>query len=604
MGTVSMKRPAEAGGENRVSGYEENAILAYYQKIKEGSVIVGQDIRLLYDVIIQGLEDKRWFFDQRKATNVIRFFERYVHHNKGKLAPQRLKLELWQRASLSLVYGIVDQSGKRQFTEVMWLIGRKMGKTLLAGGCADFEAFVDGEFGSEIYFLAPKLTQAELCYSAAKFNIEKEPDLAKRTKSTKTGLYIKESNTTLQKLPFAEKTSDGFNPMLFIADEVAAWPAAKGLAQWEAMTSGTGAREQPLGVAISSANFVDDGIFDELVKRGTAFLKGRSEESHILPILYRIDDVSKWDDINELQKSLPGLGVSVSVSFVLDQIAIAHESLSKKREFITKFCNIKQNSSSAWLNTDDVRKSFNLGKKSAEDYAGKPWHQKMLAAGKIDEEGNHFTLDDFARCYGVAGIDLSQTTDLTACSLMIQREGVIYYFVKFFMPRAKLEEATERDGIPYQIYVEKGLLELSGENFVDYEDCFRWFKELKERYRIYVLQIGLDRYCAQYLQKELEGYGYHCDTVYQGTNLTGVINTCEGMIKDGMLQSADGNDLMKIHWLGAAMKIVNERNQKMLCKMKANTHVDGVAATLDALCMRGNIWNQYKARLENPERAA
>jgi hypothetical protein len=43
-----------------------------------------------------------------------------------------------------------------------------------------------------------------------------------------------------------------------------------------------------------------------------------------------IDDVEKWDDINELRKSLPGLGESVSVQFILDEIDTARDSLSKK----------------------------------------------------------------------------------------------------------------------------------------------------------------------------------------------------------------------------------------------------------------------------------
>ena len=61
--------------------------------------------------------------------------------------------------------------------------------------------------------------------------------------------------------------------------------------------------------------------------------------------IYMIDDLEKWNDINELRKSNPNLGVSVSVDFMLEEIAVAEGSLSKKGEFMTKYCNIKQNSS-------------------------------------------------------------------------------------------------------------------------------------------------------------------------------------------------------------------------------------------------------------------
>ena len=585
---------------------EENAILAYYQQIENGSIIVGKWIRMLYRIIVEGIESGRWFFDKRKADNCIRFIEKYCRHNKGPLAPQHIRLSLWERATLSLIFGILDSEGKRQFTEVMIVVGRKMGKTLLAAGITSYVAYAVGEFGSEIYFLAPKLDQADLCYSAFEFNVHHEPAFEKRTKSTKTrGLYIKETNTTIKKLPFADRKSDGYNPMLFTADEIASWRGDPGLKQWEVMISGSGARKEPLGIAISSAGYENEGIYDELFKRGTAFLMENSREEHILPILYIVDDPEKWDDINELQKSLPGLGESVSVQFILKEIATAYESLSKKTEFLTKYCNIKQNSSQAWMDTQTLRKSFNIGHSTEElreIYKDKPWHLQKLAEGKITPEGNRFTLEDFDRCYALLGIDLSQTTDLTACALLIQKEGVIYYFTQFFLPAEKLEEATARDGIPYQKYVEQGHLILSGENFVDYGDCYRWVVDLVKKHRIYIQAIGIDRYCAQYLQKDLENSGLICDTVFQGTNLTGIIMTTEGMMKDGMIQSANDNNLMKIHWLDAAISVIGARNLRRLDKIKKNAHVDGVAAILDAMCMRANVWDLYGRRLENPER--
>ena len=257
---------------------DENAILQYYQAIMNGSVVVGEWIKKLYDVIMDGLESKRWFFNPRKANNCTRFIETYCHHNKGPLAPGRLKLSLWERASLSLIFGIVDDKDLRQFTECIMVVGRKQGKTSVFGaGIGNYVAYAAGEFGSEIYYLAPKLDQADLCFGAFQFNVDQEPDLSRRTRSTKSrGLYIAETNTTIKKLPFSDRKSEGYNPMLFVGDEVASWPGQRGLRQWEAMVSGTGAREEPLGIAISSAGYENEGIFDELVKRGTGFLNGNS----------------------------------------------------------------------------------------------------------------------------------------------------------------------------------------------------------------------------------------------------------------------------------------------------------------------------------------
>ena len=141
----------------------ECAIFQYWEEINTGGVTVGQWIQLLYEVIIQGLNDKRWFYDKRLADNALEFVVRYCHHYKGKYAPRRITLELWEKAAISLIFGIVDAAGRRQFTEVFWVIGRKQGKTLLAAAIGTYMGYAAGEFGSEVYFLAPKLEQADLC---------------------------------------------------------------------------------------------------------------------------------------------------------------------------------------------------------------------------------------------------------------------------------------------------------------------------------------------------------------------------------------------------------------------------------------------------------
>ena len=554
---------------------EENAVLAYYQGIRDGSIVVGKWVRMLYETIVTGLEEKRWFFDQRKANAAIGFMQKYCHHYKGAMAPERIVLSLWQRAAVSLIFGVVDSDGKRQFTECLFVVGRKQGKTLLAAGIETFFGYAAGEYGSEIYFLAPKLDQADLCFSAFEFNVNHEPALQRKTKSTKSrGLYIKETNTMIRKLPFTDRKSDGYNPMSWTADEVAAWIGDRGLKQWEVMVSGTGARDEPFGLAISSAGYENEGLYDEMYRRGTGFLMGTSREQHFLPILYTIDDENKWDDINELRKSLPGLGESVSVKFILKEIDIAHESFSKKREFITKYCNLKQNSSAAWFEAKHVRAAF----------------------------GETRTLADFRNHYCLGGIDLSQTTDLTSACVLIEKDGIIWVFSRFWMPANRIDEATQRDGIPYRAMIDRGFLAASGEEFVDYTDVYKWFMDLVKVHKVFPLQIGYDRYSSNYLCQSMEEAGFHMESVFQGFNLTGIEDNFEGMLREGRIRSAEDNDLLKIHMLDSAQLIESTTSahpRKKLVKMSKNAHVDGVAAILDALCMRQNHWAEMGKRLMN-----
>ena len=551
-----------------------NWILAYYQQIRDGTVAVGKWIRMIYERVIQDLETGVYFYDQKRADKAIRFFESFCHHSRGRFAPGLVKLELWQKAMLACMFGLIDKDGNRQYREVFCLIARKCGKSLLASGIVEYMAYADGEHGADVYCIAPKLDQAEIVFGDFWQSVTHEPDLMALTTKRKNDVYIHRTNTSIKKVPFSEKKSDGFNPHLAVCDEIGAWVGDNGLKQYDVLTSALGARTQPMILSITTANYVNEGIFDDLYKRSTAFLMGNSRETRLLPFLYQIDDLSKWDDINELRKSIPNLGVSVSVDYILEEIAKAEGSLSSKAEFITKFCNIKQNSSTAWLSSADIARSF---------------------------PPNRYTLEDFRNTYALGGVDLSIAVDLTAATVLIERKGIIYYFTRFFMPANRIEEATARDGLPYDQYVKRGFLILSGENAVDYHDVYKWFVSLIEEHQIYVLQIGYDKWSSQYLVQELKQYGFHCEPVVQGPNLTGIINNTEGIIKDGKLQCAEDNDLMKVHWLDAALKIEAETNRRKLIKVSKNAHVDGVAAILDAMCMRHNHWEEMQEQLMNEE---
>ena len=570
----------------------DNFILAYYQAIKNGSITVGKWITLLYEYIVAGLEAKQFRFDQKKANDAIEWIEKHCFHTEGPLAPHNLKLELWQKALVSCMYGILDEFGNRQFREVVLIEARKNGKSILAAAIAKYDWFLDGGYGARVYTIAPKLEQADIIYNniwqmvtldpewkalKAEYTDKKtrrelgdNPELARHRQ---TDLYLPSNNGTVKKIAFSAKKSDGFNPSLCICDEIAAWEGDKGLKQYEVMRSGMGARPNAIMFSCSTAGYINGSIYDELIARSTRFLLGDSKEKRLLPFLYMIDDPEKWNDINELRKSNPNLGVSVSVDYLLEEIAIAEGSLSKRNEFLCKYANVKQNSSTAWLPAVSVDKC-----------GGQP-----------------LRFEEFENCYAVGGIDLSRTTDLTACTCVIEKGGELYVFAQFFLPSAKLEEAIARDGLPYDIYVQRGFLTLSGDNFVDYEDCFAWFRRLIEQYRIYPLQVGYDRYSSTYLINQMEQYGFHCDDVYQGYNLTPVIREFDGILRDGHIHIGD-NDLLKIHLLNAALKQDNGTERVKLVKIQAQNHIDGTAALLDAFTVRQKHWPEIGGQLLNTGR--
>ena len=547
-----------------------NYIQEYYHRMKSGEIVVGKWILLMYEKITAGLRDGLYFFDDRKANRAIAFVENFCHHCEGR--NDLIKLELWQKATVSVIFGIVDENGLRIFREVFLVMGRKNGKSLLASAIIGYMAYLDGEYGAKIYCLAPKLEQAEIVYENFYKMTEMEPELKELRARRRSDIYLEETNTMVKKLAFNAKKSDGFNPPLTVCDEIASWPAEQGLKQYEVMKSALGARKQPLILSISTAGYVNDGIYDELLKRATAVLLGTSEERRLCPLLYMIDDIEKWDDIEELKKANPNMGVSVSADFFLEEIAVAHNSLSKRAEFITKYCNLKQSSTQAWLPYEVVDRV----------------------------SGDEYSLEDFRSSYCVGGIDLSQTTDLTACCVVIERAGKLYTFARFFMPANKIAELQEREGVPYQLYVSQGLIQPSGENYVDYHDCFDWFVQLVEEYEILPLKVGYDRYSAQYLVQQMEKSGFHMDDVFQGFNLTPVLHEMDGLLRDKTLQLGE-NKLLKSHFLNTAVNQDTETRKIRPVKIDPRCHIDGFVAVVDALTVRQKWYEQIGDQLKNNE---
>ena len=336
------------------------------------------------------------------------------------------------------------------------------------------------------------------------------------------------------------------------------------------MKSSFGARKQPLLISISTGGYENDGAYDELVKRGTRVLLGDSKEKRLFPLLYQVDDIDKWNDINELRKANPNLGVSVTVDYMLEEIAIAEQSLSKQAEFKTKYCNIKQNSSVAWLSTKTVN-------------------------GAISDR---ITMQDFAHSYCVGGVDLSQTTDLTSACLLIERNGIEYVICHFWLPAEKIQEATDRDGVPYREFIQKGWISPSGDNFIDYRDVYNWFAMAIKEYKIYPLKVGYDRYSSQYLVNSMKESGIHMGDVYQGFNMTPAIRQLEGEMKDGKIKIGD-NDLLKIHLLDTALLADNESRRVKIVKLNKYSHIDGVAALLDALIVKNKWFSEIGNQLKN-----
>ena len=548
-----------------------NYLSLYKSRIEDGTDVIGKWMSLNIEFIEKGLDRGDFFYVEKKAEIAINFIESFCRHFEG--STKLIVLEPWEKYFIACMFGIVGIDNYRQFREIVLIIARKQGKSLIAAAIQVYVFFCEDEQGMQMYNLAPKLKQAEIIFNGSLRMIEKSKALSKRVKKRKTDLYYPKKNATMMPLAFNDKKSDGYNPTFVTLDEFAAWEGDKGLKMADVMLSAVGARKQPLFLYTSTANYVDNGLYDRIMLRSTSVLLGTSKEKRLLPFIYMIDDEEKWDDIEELRKAMPNLDVSVSRQFVEDEIVKAHESISYRSEFKVKYCNIKQNSISAWLSRKNV----------------------------TDSAGDKFTIEDFSHCYGVGGIDLSRSTDLTSACVVFRKGGKDYIISHAWMPEKKVKEMEELDKVPYSLFIQKGFLSISGENVVDYHDVSKWFVDIRKKYKCYILVVGYDRYSAQYLVDEMTKQAFFLDDVVQGSNLTPVIREFEGFVKDGIVRTGT-NGLLQLHMSNTALKKVatdGHDNRVKIAKIDNNVHIDCLAAVLDAYTVRQKWWNKYAYRLNN-----
>ena len=580
------KTPARAIGKRQAgkpstSSLPASPIIDYYTKLKNGEAIAGQYIHAVYEIIVEGLQRGEYIYDSKKANKAIKFIEGFCRHSEGR--EDLITLELWQKAIVACIFGIVDTDGLRVWREVFVVVARKNGKSLFAAAIIAVMAYLYGEYGSKIFCLATKLDQAKQVFDGFHQMIvenRKHPEremLSVRTKKRIADIYIQETNTVIKPISFSHKKTDGLNPELVVCDELHAWEGNRGLKLYEVMKSALGARRQPFILSISTAGYENDGIYDSLIRRATAFLNRDSRERRLLPFLYMIDDVDKWNDLEEIKKANPNIGVSVFEHYYEDERAIAETDLSKRREFLMKYCNVKQAADIAWLDN------------------------RLLEGAVVP-----LTLDDFRGAngrgtYAVGGVDLSQSVDLTAASVIIEKEGKLYAFCQFFMPNGRIEAAIIEDNVPYDLYVQQGVLALSGENRVNYRDVYDWFVWVQSEYKIYLLKIGYDRYMAHYLVDDLKNYGFHMDDVIQADNLTPVIREFQGTIKDGDFFIAN-NHLLKSHFLNVALKHNLEKRTFRPVKIEQRKRIDGFVAVIDALTVRHKYLGEVGEMLKNKGR--
>lgn len=530
-----------------------NYIKEYYSKIEKGEIVASKRIKKVYSQLVGEINNpKDYIFDEKRANKPIEFIERFCKHSKGEWAGKPVKLELFQKAYISALFGFINKKTKqRRFKESLFMVARKNGKSTMLSGIALYMLIADKEAGAEVYSIATKKDQAKIIYDEVIHMVSQSPELMKFLKKRKSDLYFKLTMSKMMALGKNSDTLDGLNSSCVIIDEL---HGIKDRNLYEVMKQSQSARRQPLLIMITTAGYIRECIFDDMYSYACQVIDGIVKDDSFLPIIYELDDKEEWKNPKNWEKANPGLGTIKKLDDIENKVNRAKQSPKDLNGILCKDFNIRETNSSAWLSFDVIN----------------------------NEET--FNIEDFRGYYAIGGADLSITTDLTSATILMIDKETQKRFVHqmFWIPKENLEKKIKEDKIPYDKWHEQGLLRLCEGNTINYSDVTKWFLEVVYDLGITPLFIYYDSYSARYWVEEMEQNGFNMVRCIQGAKTLSVPMEKLGADLQSKLINYNNNPILK--WNMTNVGIQTDRNGNIVPIKNRNSRqrIDGFASLLDS----------------------
>ena len=545
----------------------------YLRDVKSGKVVACKRIKQLAAMMLPRFKDgyKRWHFDIEKAERPCKFIEKFCMLPSGRIGSPFV-LEEFQKAVIQMAFGFVDDDGFRQFQNVMWVIGRKNGKTSISAAIELYMLIADGEGAPQIVNVATSRAQASLAYGAVLKMVKQSKELSKVVRKGivaergEDGLICDRTMGYITPLTNQTRHLDGLDIHLCIFDEMA---ASTNRDQFDLMVQGMSARTQPLLWAISTNGFERENLFDDQYDYACGILDGKIDDDRMLPVIYELDDRSEWTDERCWIKANPGLGTIKSWEYMRDAVNKGMQDPSFLPTLMTKDFNMPESRAAAWLTFDEAVNTAPL--------------PELPPSGKYSDLGFR---------YGIGGFDASDTTDLSAAKFLMMRrdDPNIYELSMYWLPEEALNKGDgyrkERDDVPYRQWEQRGLLRTVPGNTVPKRVFIEWLEEIKQNYDVYTYATGYDPWHIIGTDEEqLQSYTGKdlCEAVRQGPQTMSMPGK-EFRAQLAANRIIDGHNPIN-EWTRMNVQIVSDNNANIkFVKMQgqAKNRIDGFIAELCA----------------------
>ncbi len=548
-----------------------NPILEYWEKIQNKEIPVCDKLYRTYRKVVRDIENPgKYHYSAKRANHILEFAENYCRHSRGKFGGKRVELELWEKAHFATIFGFIDDEGNRKYRESLLIVAKKNGKSLLASIVGLYMLTADGEAGPEVYAVATKKDQSKIIWSESKKMVNKSPSLKKRVKTLVSELDTSFNEGVFKPLASDSDTLDGLNVHCVLMDEIHQWKNGKAL--FDIMADGVSAREQPLVYITSTAGTVREDIYDQKYEEAENVINGYDDpegykDEHFIAFIYELDNRKEWTDEKCWQKANPGLGTIKNRNTLKSKIEKGKANSGLVKNILCKEFNIRETSSEAWLTFEEA------------------------------DNKETFDIKELKPRYGIGGVDLSSTTDLTAAKILfkVPDDPKTYVLQMYWMPEDLVEKRVQEDKIPYDVWIEKGYVRTCQGNKVSFRDVRSWFVEIQEKHDIYIWMVGYDAWSATYFVEDMEDYFGKgvMEAVHQGKKTESQPLKCLQADLRSNLIIYNSNPVDRWCLCNAAVDVDKNDNISLIKTSKATKRIDGTAALMDAYVVMQDHINDY-----------
>jgi phage terminase large subunit-like protein len=419
-----------------------------------------------------------------------------------------------------------------------------------------------------------KREQAKIIWMESKRMIAKSPALAKRTRSLVGEIAADFCDGTYKPLASDSNTLDGLNVHCSLLDEIHAWQSGKPL--YDVIVDGCSAREQPLIFITTTSGTIREDIYDMKYDEAKRVIEGYFDpmgykDERLIAFVYELDKREEWMDESCWKKANPGLGTIKNYTTLKDKVEKAKANPLLVKNLVCKEFNIPETTGEAWLTAEQV----------------------------VNEE--RFDVMELKPRYGIGGVDLSSTTDLTAAKVIfrVPNDEKVYVLQMYWIPEDNVEKRVKEDHIPYDVWIEQGLMRTCKGNQISYHDVTAWFLEVQEQLDVYLYKVGYDSWSAKYWVEEMEqtfGTGIMEQVIQGKKTLSGPMKSL-GADLDAKKVIYNNNPIDKWCLFNTAVDIDRNDNIQPMKTSVPTRRIDGTAALLDAYVIYQQFFNDYMSMI-------